>query len=618
VLTDSAVYYQIQRIGHMNRKKRLALLLSLAMLLGLGGTAWADPVEEKNPPAIVVIDNGDDLSVKVEGADGRVPEGDTITDAKLTDTGAEPTVTVNGSEYHIVNADEATAFVQGDVTGGSVSTNSSGEGNIARVEVNGSITNPDGIAVQATSTDTGFDDPGEGDRIIVRGSVTGGTTAIKTESNQASVEVVVLDNVKGGETGIETKTANGGVTTVDVYGNVDAGVTGIDASGSGNTGETETHIYINGNVSSEYGMGIHAASDKGDSWTSVIVEKNVSGNIAGVFAEGDNSTGTNVAVGGNITGDTGIVVDNTNSRVTIDVVGLDGGVTLNLEETHNVTATTAGIEIKQSDVEENGHDGTQITVDGVLSVEEGGTPILLGNAVSETDVGNISITVWKIEGQGEDNIVSGGGEGAASALQSSIRYIIKIADDEDSKRVFGGHYQDGDTLTEGEHEIMLTVPDGFEITSAYATDGTEVPILKGSDGQYYAVIPRGGGILLNASLRSLGGFDFVNLGFPAASVSSAGSFVGGLCLADGKYMLTLTTRERTMTFVRSTLERFARLNDIFLVSTPHGCCEVSLSELLSFNEKAVNFRFDLIDGAVEIYVNGELARRIGLEELALV
>ena len=617
MLTDSAVYYQIQRIGHMNRKKRLALLLSLAMLLGLGGTAWADPVEEKNPPAIVVIDNGDDLSVKVEGADGRVPEGDTITDAKLTDTGAEPTVTVNGSEYHIVNADEATAFVQGDVTGGSVSTNSSGEGNIARVEVNGSITNPDGIAVQATSTDTGFDDPGEGDRIIVRGSVTGGTTAIKTESNQASVEVVVLDNVKGGETGIETKTANGGVTTVDVYGNVDAGVTGIDASGIGKTGETETHFYINGNVSSEHGVGIQAASDEGDSWTSVIVEKNVSGNTAGIFAEGDNSTGTGVAVGGNIMGDTGIVVYNTNSRVVIDVAGLGGGVTLNPEELHNVTATTSGIEIKQSRVEENGHDGTQITIDGVLSVEEGGTPIQLGDAVTETDVGNISITVWKIEGQGEDNIVSGGEEGAASALQSSIRYIIKIADDEDSKRVFGSHYQDGDTLTDGEHEIMLTVPDGFEIISAYATNGTEVPILKGSDGQYYAVIPKGGGILLNASLKSLGGFDFVNLDFLAASVTSVGSLVGGLRLADGKYMLTLTTRERTMTFVRGTLERFARLNDIFLVNTPDGCCEVSLSELLSYNGKAVNFRFDLIDGVVEIYVNGELARRIGPEELAL-
>ena len=606
------------RGDHMNRKKSLTLFLSLVMLLSLGGAAWADPVEEKNPPAIVVIDNGDDLSVKVEGADGRVPEGDTITDVKLTDTGAEPTVTVNGSEYHIENADEATAFVQGDVVGEGVSTASSGEGNIARVEVNGSITNPDGIAVQATSTDTGFDDPGEGDRIIVRGSVTGGTAAIKTESNLASVEVVVLDNVKGGETGIETKTANGGITTVDVYGNVDAGVTGIHASGSGKTGETETHMYINGNVSSEHGMGIHAASDEGDSWTSVIVEKNVSGNTAGIFAEGDNSTGTSVAVGGNITGDTGIVVDNTNSRVVINVAGLDGGVTLNQEELHNVTATTTGIEIKQSDVEENGHDGIQITVDGVLSVEEGGTPILLGDAVTETDVANISITVWKIEGQGESNIVSGGGEGAASALQSSIRYIIKIADDEDSRRVFGGHYQDGDTLTEGEQEIVLTVPEGFEITSAYATDGTEVPILKGSDGKYRAVIPTGGGILLNAALRSLGGLDLVSLDFPTGSVPTAGSLVGGLRLADGKYMLTLTTRERTMTFVRGTLERFARLNDIFLVNTPDGCCEVSLSELLSFNEKAVNFRFDLIDGAVEIYANGELARRIGPEELALV
>ena len=110
----------------------------------------------------------------------------------------------------------------------------------------------------------------------------------------------------------------------------------------------------------------------------------------------------------------------------------------------------------------------------MLSVEEGGTPILLGEAVTETDVATINITVWKIEGQSNDAIVSGGEGAAAAALQKSINYIIKIADNEDSQTVFGGQYQNGDVLTEGEHEIMLTVPEGFEITSAYATDGSEV------------------------------------------------------------------------------------------------------------------------------------------------
>ena len=89
----------------------------------------------------------------------------------------------------------------------------------------------------------------------------------------------------------------------------------------------------------------------------------------------------------------------------------------------------------------------------------------------------------------------------------------------------------------------------------------------------------------------------------AAAAFAGGAAGGDTRIVDGKYLLTLTTRVRTMTFVRGTLERFARLNDAFLIKTPYGLCEISLSEILNFNEKAVNFRFDLTDEALEIYAN---------------
>ena len=83
------------------------------------------------------------------------------------------------------------------------------------------------------------------------------------------------------------------------------------------------------------------------------------------------------------------------------------------------------------------------------------------------------------------------------------------------------------------------------------------------------------------------------------------SIAGGLRLTSDGYMLTLTPVAHTMTFVRSTLERFAKLNDAFFISTPNGS-----SAILNYDEKAVNFRFDLTDGAVEIYANGALIQQV--------
>ena len=75
---------------------------------------------------------------------------------------------------------------------------------------------------------------------------------------------------------------------------------------------------------------------------------------------------------------------------------------------------------------------------------------------------------------------------------------------------------------------------------------------------------------------------------------------------NGAYTLTLTKNVPTVTFLRQTLMYFAKYNDTLVINTPYGTCEISLSELLNFNEKAVNFRFVMTDTALEIYVNDEL------------
>ncbi len=623
-------------------RKSIALFLSFVMLLSVGGAAGADD----DAVNVVITDEGNEVSVTIDGEPvEQPPTGETITGVETIayeDQDGQSTIKVSVNDMTAIeNKSSVIAEVKDDVTASGVGVISVGEtkatiqanqnvaaagevqatgarvtaknGGSATARIGGDLTATatDGPAVGASvqANDGGMAALTVGGSIIPLGNETQGLNA-SADGEDSTVGIVVLGDVVGGITAIDAHTDNGGVITADVYGDVNSGGTGIDAD-SKNGGEL--HVYAADYVSGERGTGVHVESEGMDSWASVIVETDISsGTAAGIFAEGSNGGGANASAGGTVTGEVGILVDNDDGRVSIDVVNLDTGVTTNLEGTHNVAASEAGIEIRKSHAEDNDDTQTTVAIDGVLSVEEGGTPILLGEAVTETDVATINITVWKIEGQSNDAIVSGGEGAAAAALQKSINYIIKIADNEDSQTVFGGQYQNGDVLTEGEHEIMLTVPEGFEITSAYATDGSEVPITKGSDGRYYAVIPAGGGILLNATL---GKTDWINhydsYSSGTASMSPLGaSIAGGLRLTSDGYMLTLTPVAHTMTFVRSTLERFAKLNDAFFISTPNGSCEVSLSAILNYDEKAVNFRFDLTDGAVEIYANGALIQQV--------
>jgi len=67
--------------------------------------------------------------------------------------------------------------------------------------------------------------------------------------------------------------------------------------------------------------------------------------------------------------------------------------------------------------------------------------------------------------------------------------------------------------------------------------------------------------------------------------------------------------------VRATLTGFQKYSDKFVINTPYGNHELSLAELLNFNEKGVNFRIVITDTALEIYANGELFRSIPLSQL---
>ena len=238
------------------------------------------------------------------------------------------------------------------------------------------------------------------------------------------------------------------------------------------------------------------------------------GTGTGVIASGE---GTKVTVDGKVTGDGFGIIAGLQSevKVTGDVEGTVIGQTgASVEVDGDVTSTGTGIFASSGGtIEVNGDvtatNGAGVTVDGAASVTidgtltvTGGTPIKLGDAVTETDAGNINISVWEIQGAENGNVVSGGQDGAAEALQQKIDYVVKIAPDETSQSVFGG-YQAGDTMNSGKQQIKVTVPENYTLKAAFATNGETVPITKGEDGSYYATIPTSGGIYLHAEIEQL-------------------------------------------------------------------------------------------------------------------
>ena len=55
-----------------------------------------------------------------------------------------------------------------------------------------------------------------------------------------------------------------------------------------------------------------------------------------------------------------------------------------------------------------------------------------------------------------------------------------------------------DTVT-----LKLEIPKDKELIAVYGDDGQEVPLEKDADGNYYVVVPRGGGVILSVDLKNV-------------------------------------------------------------------------------------------------------------------
>ena len=200
-------------------------------------------------------------------------------------------------------------------------------------------------------------------------------------------------------------------------------------------------------------------------------------------------------------------------EVTVEETFVEGETNLTL--TGNVTADNIGIEIDIADPQT-----ANILIDG--TVEGGDAGIVLTDQTKIDE--NLTLTVWQVvptkDKDGNEAVVftkSTDDTGKTVYTENEeaeklIRYIIKIADDskdyitgttgtEDVTAGNGETYQvayEQDTVT-----LKLEIPKDKELIAVYGDDGQEVPLEKDADGNYYVVVPRGGGVILSVDLKNV-------------------------------------------------------------------------------------------------------------------
>ncbi len=340
--------------------------------------------------------------------------------------------------------------------------------------------------------------------------------------NKGQAHIAVGDVQSGNEDAAYVTTSDGGVATI-VAGDMNGGANG--AMCWAETGGT-TALAAEGNVvGGENGIYMNS-TDKGSN-SMILVGGDTSGENCGAVLAADKG-GVNLAsFAGNVTGenDDGLEMFANNESFNGAVVdgniksGKDCGVFM---EAYNdsgnsllVTGDVTGGKVGAVLISEDGAE-SNLVIEGTLRGE------VTGLESYYTGQDNASMTVWKIE-HGEDGYFAAcdtTGEGdyvEDDEVYPLIKYIIKIEQPESgaSLRATGA---DGTELAKVDglenewqvaHEsdtvlLKVNLEDGYYITGAYGDKGQQVRLLTDEKGDFYVVVPRGGGVYLSVTLDKMG------------------------------------------------------------------------------------------------------------------
>ncbi|SFR80255.1 hypothetical protein [[Clostridium] aminophilum] len=491
-----------------------------------------------------------DMSVQVTGnvtVTNQQDEG-TVTGVEVTNTSDANDVDRIG--VTIGKSNEETPHSGGNITvsatGGNFNTNgvmlnNAGEGNVAVTTGNINVSS----AGKTTSVGASVTTTTDYSDLYVDGGITatgvnGNTTGLEVNSrtdseyNYPNAYVLVDGNVSstsegGMATGVDMTSVNSGhASGVQILGTVEATSTKGAATGL----DLKTN---NGGILATIANGVEAISTT-DSAIGVDMNS-VNGYIdtfvgeGGVYAEGLRAVGVNADIddAGSLllfrTGG-GIYAFGDETSAGIQISPIDSpmdtsGSTLAMQIAGDVKSSGTGI----MDLTTAEGFTSDIVIEGTLIADNGPAVSVMSDSKS-----SLNLTVWKIE-SGTDSLIAektSSGYAATEAtekLEKSIDYILKVdpdwtdsvsftsANQKESKN--GSVYSVG---KEGEKvAVKLNIPEGYYVTSAYSDADQTVSLKRDTNGDYYLIVPKGGGVMISMSLALI----------PDTSDSNGGEGNGG-------------------------------------------------------------------------------------------
>ena len=348
--------------------------------------------------------------------------------------------------------------------------------------------------------------------VNVDGDVHGGVMGIFAQYEQKELglnehvggtsDITVIGNVSGGYDGVFTDSRDANINRISVIGGVEStadsmghGVLSIAQQGG------QSEIYVRDDVSAHgkdgYGVGSYV-HEGGKSW--VIVKGDI-------VADGANSGLRNDRIPD---------YEHSDLQKDLNTEGIhihsDGKAENVVRVGGDVNSSGVGLKIDSKD--ENSVN--IVTVEGTISGKE------CGVVVEKEQVGYSEITVWKIEQNAEGAVAATESTDANGKLvyteneelEKQIRYIIKVDKPGSGARLSAtdgngnplAHIDgiDGNRLqyaTEGEKVLLrIDLMDGYSIEGVYGDEGRSVELTKDENGNYYILVPKGGGVYLSVKL----------------------------------------------------------------------------------------------------------------------
>lgn len=220
--------------------------------------------------------------------------------------------------------------------------------------------------------------------------------------------------------------------------------------------------------------------------------------------------------GGNVTISAGEIQAEGAFAIGADLMaGEDASVTLLVNG--DLSGELAGLVIEG--VEDDGAIGLiDALVEGTLSGGAGSVVI-----TSEEVVDGATLTIWQAElnedghivgalEYGEEDEMSLNYSEATEKLEKNILYIIKYEDPLDGKVLSVADENGGalnksheyDVANESDKVILkIDLPEGYRLTGAFNGTDDKTPLLQDENGNYYVIVPKGGGVFLTVTLEEI-------------------------------------------------------------------------------------------------------------------